>query len=217
MSGAKENLFQLSGSGAASPEEYFGRLSRLIPQLPYAAIEGIARALLQAFTENRTVFVFGNGGSAAAASHMMVDMNKGTAESAGARRLKVMALTDNVPVMTAWANDYGYEHVFSEQLKNFVQRRDVAFAISASGNSANVVLALEAARERGAVTVGLTGYRGGKMQTLCDVCAVVPCDDVQMIEDIHHAMLHSIFSVVRKRVIAWPQEAMVATPARFKK
>src|SRR5262245_1933513 len=217
MSSGKENLFQLYGPGAASPEEYFHRLSKVIPHLPYAAIEGIARALLQAFSEDRTVFVFGNGGSAAAASHMMVDMNKGAAETPGARRLKVMALTDNVPVLTAWANDCGYEHIFSEQLKNFVRRRDVAFAISASGNSANVVRALEAARERGAVTVGLAGYRGGKMQTLCDVCAIVPCDDMQMIEDIHHAMLHSIFSVVRKRVSAAPPEVLAAAAGWFKK
>jgi D-sedoheptulose 7-phosphate isomerase len=215
MPSGRENLFQLSGPGAASSEEYFQRLSELIPQLPYAAIEQIACALLRAFSEDRTVFVFGNGGSAAAASHMMADMNKGTAE-AGAR-LKVMALTDNVPVLTAWANDRGYEHVFSEQLKNFVRRRDVAFAISASGNSANVVRALEAAREHGAVTVGLAGYRGGKMRTLCDICAIVPCDDMQMIEDFHHAVLHSIFSVVRKRVSAVPRQAMAAAAGRFKK
>ena len=92
----------------------------------------------------------------------------------------------------------------------------MAFAISASGNSANVVRALEAARERGAVTVGLAGYRGGKMRTLCDICAIVPCDDMQMIEDFHHAVLHSIFSVVRKRVRAVPREAMSAAAGRFK-
>lgn len=215
MPSGRENLFQLSRPGAASPEEYFQRLSRLIPQLPYSAIEDIARALLQAFSEDRTVFVFGNGGSAAAASHMMADMNKGTAESGA--RVKIMALTDNVPVLTAWANDFGYEHVFSEQLKNFVKRRDVAFAISASGNSANVIRALEVAREHSAVTVGLAGYRGGKMQALCDVCAIVPCDDMQMIEDVHHAMLHSIFSVVRKRVSAVPRQAVAAAAGRFKK
>ena len=217
MSSGKENLFQRYGPGAASREEYFHRLSKLIPQLPYAAIEGIARVLLQAFSEDRTVFVFGNGDSAAAASHMMADMKKGAPDSPDARGLKVVAFTDNVPVVTAWDNDCGYEHVFSDQLKSFVRRRDVAFAISVSGNSVNVVRALEAARERGAVTVGLAGYRGGKMQTLCDVCAIVPCDDMQMIEDIHHAMLHSIFSVVRKRVSAAPPEILAAAAGQFKK
>jgi len=185
---------------AASAEGYFGALSRLIPQLPYAAIDGIIDCLLRAYKEDRTVFVFGNGGSAASASRMMVDLNKGTAEASQTRRLKVIALTDNVPLLTAWANDASYEQVFSEQLKNFVQEGDVAFAISASGNSANVLLALKTARERGASTLGLTGYEGGKMKPLCGVCAVVPSDNMQMIEDMHHAMLHSIFTVVRERL-----------------
>ena len=188
------------GNESASPEGYFRDLSRLIPKLPYAAIDSIIDSLLQTFKKDGTVFVFGNGGSAASASHMMVDMNKGTADAAQAKRLKVIALTDNVPLLTAWANDASYEHVFSEQLKNFVQEGDVAFAISASGNSANVLLALQTARERGASTLGLTGFEGGKMKSLCGVCAVVPSDNMQMIEDMHHAMLHSIFTVVRERL-----------------
>lgn len=183
-----------------STARYFKALAQLIPQLPYAAIDSIAEALLQAFREDRTVFVFGNGGSAASASHMMVDMNKGTVGAGTARRMKVLALTDNVPLLTAWANDASYEDVFSEQLKNFVHERDVAFAISSSGNSANVLAALQTARERGAVTVGLAGYEGGKMKALCTACAVVPSDNVQMIEDMHHAILHSIFTVVRERL-----------------
>jgi D-sedoheptulose 7-phosphate isomerase len=179
---------------------YFKALAQLIPQLPYAAIDTIVDVLLRAFREARTVFVFGNGGSAASASHMMVDMNKGTAKADTARRMKVIALTDNVPLLTAWANDVGYEHIFSEQLKNFLQENDVAFAISASGNSANVLAALRIARERRALTVGLTGHQGGKMKALCNACAVVPSDNVQMIEDMHHAILHSIFTVLRERL-----------------
>jgi D-sedoheptulose 7-phosphate isomerase len=202
---------------AASAEGYFGALARLIPQLPYAAIDSIIDSVLQAFKEDRTVFVFGNGGSAASASHMMVDMNKGTAEAAQAKRLKVIALTDNVPLLTAWANDASYEHVFSEQLKNFVQEGDVAFAISASGNSANVLLALKTARERGASTLGLTGYEGGKMKSLCGICAVVPSDNMQMIEDMHHAMLHSIFTVVRERLRSAKPFATAASAGQTRK
>jgi len=179
---------------------YFKALAQLIPQLPYAAIDTIVEVLLEAFLEERTVFVFGNGGSAASASHMMVDMNKGTAKADTARRMKVIALTDNVPLLTAWANDVSYEHVFSEQLKNFLQENDVAFAISASGNSANVLAALRMARGRRALTVGLAGHEGGKMKALCNACAVVPSDNVQMIEDMHHAILHSIFTVLRERL-----------------
>ncbi len=193
-----------------SAEAYLQQLSGLIPRLPYPAIDGIARAILQAFTEERTVFVFGNGGSAASASHMMSDMNKGAADGAQGKRVKLMALTDNVPLLTAWANDSGYERVFSEQLKNFVGRRDVALAISASGNSPNVLLALQTARENGAVTLGVTGYQGGRMKPLCDICAVVPSDNMQLIEDLHHAILHSIFTVIRKRLHAAMPEAMTA-------
>jgi D-sedoheptulose 7-phosphate isomerase len=196
----QEKLAQGRRTEVASTEEYFSALSQLIPRLPYAAIDGIVGLLLRAFAGDRTVFVFGNGGSAASASHMMVDMNKGTAQETAAKQVKVIALTDNVPLLTAWANDAGYEQVFAEQLKSFVREGDVALAISTSGNSANVLLALQTALDRGASTVGLTGFEGGKMKALCGACAVVPSDNVQMIEDMHHAILHSIFTVVRKRL-----------------
>ncbi len=215
--GGYENSVQQHAAEALSAQAYFQRLAKLIPQLPYAAIDDIVAALLQVFTEERTVYVFGNGGSAASASHMMVDMNKGTTELAGARRPKVMALTDNVPLLTAWANDSSYERVFSEQLKSFLRNRDVAFAISTGGNSPNVLLALETARERGAVTLGMSGYHGGKMKALCDICAVVPSDNMQMIEDMHHAMLHSILIAVRARLRFGKPEALSAAAGRFQK
>src|SRR5258708_1824140 len=140
-----------------SINNYFQELSALIPQLPYSDISGIVSVFLEAFREQRTVFVFGNGGSAASASHMMCDMNKGMTDLNTNKRPRVMSLTDNVSLMSAWANDSGYEKIFSEQLKTFVKPRDVAFAISTSGNSPNVLLALETAREYGALTMGLAG------------------------------------------------------------
>jgi len=215
--GNHENSGSRNGSHGFRACRYFEELAKLIPQLPYAAIDRIAAVMLQAFAEDRTVFVFGNGGSAAAASHAMVDMNKGTSGVGLSRRMKVMALTDNVPLLTAWANDSGYERVFSEQLKNFARRRDVAFAISASGDSSNVVLALRTARACGAVTVGVAGYQGGNMKRLCDICAVVPSDNKQMIEDMHQAMMHSIFTVVRERLAYAQPEAMAVVAGRFLK
>jgi D-sedoheptulose 7-phosphate isomerase len=200
LSTDKNSTRRRSEDGVVLLETYFQQLAGIIPMLPYPAMDGIARAILQAFEEQKTVFVFGNGGSAASASHMMCDMNKGTVQAVVGKRLKVMALTDNVPLLTAWANDSSYERVFSEQLKNFVSSRDVVLAISASGDSSNVVMALQTARERGAVNVGLAGYEGGAMKPLCDICAVVPSDNMQMIEDMHHAMLHCIFTAVRKRL-----------------
>ena len=179
---------------------YFQNLSTLIPQLPFNAITEIVSALVEAVEEQRTIFIFGNGGSAASASHMMCDMNKGAGEST--RRPRVMALTDNVSLISAWANDRGYEHVFSEQLKTFLKPRDIAFAVSTSGDSPNILLALETAREYGALTVGLAGCQGGNMKDLCDICAIVPSENAQAIEDLHQAILHSIFNAVKERMMA---------------
>jgi D-sedoheptulose 7-phosphate isomerase len=147
---------------------------------------------------------------------MVSDMNKGLGDPTREKRMKVMSLTDNVPLLTACANDHGYETVFSEQLKNFIQPGDVAFAISCSGDSANVLLALNTARQAGAFTVGLAGFAGGAMKELCDVCAVVSSHNMQMIEDLHHAMLHAMFTVLRERIGAQyaPRLAMSAGGAK---
>jgi D-sedoheptulose 7-phosphate isomerase len=198
-----------------SINQYFNDLTELIPQLPYAAISRIASVFLDAFIEQRTVYVFGNGGSAASASHMMCDINKGVNGRGTARRPKVMALTDNAALISAWANDFGFERVFSEQLKTFVKPRDVAFAISTSGDSPNVLLALETAREYGALTVGMGGCQGGQMKTLCDVCAIVPSQNAQLIEDLHHAMIHSIFVAVRESLLSGNTKTIMARAASF--
>ena len=194
---------------AESVHDYFRELSQLIPHLPYTAMEDIVVAILRTFMEGKTIFVFGNGGSAASASHMMCDMNKGTIAEGSKRRLKVISLTDNVPLLTAWANDCCYDQVFSQQLRNFAGPGDLAFAISAGGNSPNVLEALKAARGCGAKTAGVAGFRGGKMKELCDICAVVPCDNMQMIEDMHHAILHSMFTAVRSRLNAIHGQGLV--------
>jgi D-sedoheptulose 7-phosphate isomerase len=107
-----------------------------------------------------------------------------------------MALTDNVPLMTAWANDSKYEDIFAEQLANFAGPGDVAFAISASGNSPNVLKALRVAKQAGSITTGLTGFAGGSMIALCDASVVVPCDNMQIIEDLHLCVAHSLFTSI---------------------
>jgi D-sedoheptulose 7-phosphate isomerase len=109
-----------------------------------------------------------------------------------------MALTDNMPLVTAWANDSSYEEIFSEQLKNFARQGDLALALSCTGKSPNVLLGLKTARELGLFTAGLAGFQGGAMSALCDVCAVVPCDNLQLTEDLHQAILHSMCSAVRE-------------------
>jgi D-sedoheptulose 7-phosphate isomerase len=180
---------------------YFKMLEQVIAHLPHSAIEQAAAELLSAYEQNRTIFLFGNGGSAALASHFACDLGKGTITRGETRkRFRVLALTDNVPLMTAWANDSCYENVFAEQLRNFVEPGDIAFAISGSGNSPNVLRALEVAHEAGALNIGLTGFGGGKMKNVCNPCIVIPSENMQIIEDLHLSVTHAIFSVVRHKL-----------------
>jgi D-sedoheptulose 7-phosphate isomerase len=184
-----------------SSQEYFEMYQRVVPNLPHCAIEQVISELFRAYEEGRSVFIFGNGGSAASASHFACDLGKGTVVGDnGHKRFRVTALTDNVPLLTAWANDSCYERIFAEQLQNFVVPGDVALAISGSGNSPNILQALEVAREARATTIGLTGFEGGKMKNLCDVCVVVPSDNMQIIEDFHLSVAHAIFSVICRRI-----------------
>jgi D-sedoheptulose 7-phosphate isomerase len=188
---------------------YLGEVKTLLDGLPLDRLQQICDVLLQAYEDNRTIFIFGNGGSAALASHVACDIGKGThspspkgLDMSGVRRIKVLSLTDNVPMISAWSNDAGYEDVFWEQMNNFLQPRDVAFGISGSGNSPNVLKALHMARQRGAVTVGFSGFQGGKMKDLLDFGIIVPCNSMQQIEDVHLVLSHLVFLNLRERVQA---------------
>jgi len=188
------------GINIVSAKQYFDDLQRVVARVSREGLDQIASTLMEAYESGRTVFTFGNGGSAALASHLACDLGKGTAYCNGGKRFRVLALTDNLSVLTAWANDSGYEDVFSEQLRTFIQPQDVAFAISASGNSKNVLNALRVARDVRAKTVGISGFEGGEMKPLCDICVVVPSSNMQIIEDLHLAMSHSIFRIVHSRM-----------------
>lgn len=178
---------------------YLEELSATIRNMPIPAIDSLIQAFLQAYDRGRTIFLFGNGGSASLASHLTCDLGKGTAPPTG-RRLRALALTDNVALITAWANDTHYENIFSQQLENFLQPGDIACAISGSGNSPNILAALGFARRAGALTAGITGFQGGKMKALCDVCVVVPSANMQIIEDLHLAIAHSVFRAVQHEI-----------------
>ncbi len=186
-------------------ENYFLSVEAVLKRLPFALIDRVTEALWRAYLESRTVFVFGNGGSAALASHCACDLGKGTVHN-GNRRLRVIALTDNVPLMTAWANDASYDDIFAEQLMPLIHKADIALAISGSGNSPNVLKALQVAREAEAFTIGLTGFQGGKMRALCDLCVVVPSDNMQIIEDLHVSVSHSVFTSLRSRICTAAQD-----------
>lgn len=148
------------------------------------ALERIAKALEKAEKAGKQVFVMGNGGSAATASHIATDWCK-TAERVGKPLMRCMSLNDNVPFMTAIGNDLGYDELFSRQLQNYVQRGDVVVIISGSGNSPNVVKAAKLAKNRGAKVVGMTGFSGGQLRKLADICLHIECDQYGVIEDLH--------------------------------
>ena len=186
---------------------YLDELKTLLDKLPLAQVRRAAEVLFRAYETDRTLFVFGNGGSAALASHMASDLGKAThvpgpASLQGVKRLKVLALTDNVPLLTAWANDSSYENAFAGQMENFIQAGDVALAISGSGNSPNVLRALELARRAGATTIGLAGCGGGRMKALLDCPIVVPSHNMQQVEDAHLVLAHMIFLDLKARIEA---------------
>ena len=175
-------------------------------QEPYllTAMHAIVPLLLQARTDGRTIFFFGNGGSASTASHFVVDIGKATVRGDG-RRFRCIALVDNVESVTAWANDTDYSKVFSEQLKGLAHSGDVAIGISGSGNSPNVLEAARTARTLGLATVGLTGMGGGKLKDLVDVPVVVPSNSMQHIEDVHLLVCHLLTAYLRDEQTGAPR------------
>jgi D-sedoheptulose 7-phosphate isomerase len=185
--------------------DYLSGLKDVLDRLPLQPIDDILRAIEQARDERRQIFVIGNGGSAATASHMMNDLCKGTLGHKGDApwpRLRVIALTDNVSLMTAWANDTDYNHIFSEPLKNLAQRGDVLVAISASGNSPNIIAAVEVAKQIGVTVLGLAGFTGGKLAKMADVSLVVPSDGYGPVEDVHMILDHIITSYLYEKLKA---------------
>jgi len=145
----------------------------------------------------KRIFTFGNGGSAATASHFASDLCKG-AISPGKPRIRAFALTDNLPLLSAWANDSAYENIFAEQLDNFVEAGDIAIGISGSGNSPNVLNGVKIAKAKGATTIGLIGFDGGKLKNLVDMAIVVPNHNMEQVEDVHLLLEHIITTCLRK-------------------
>jgi len=175
---------------------YLKEVGDILEQLPADQIAQIIHALEQARMERRQIFLIGNGGSAATASHFANDLLKATVAD-GKPRMKAIALTDNIPIMLAYANDCGYETIFAEQLDALSEPGDLVVAFSGSGRSPNVIRALDLARERGLTTIGVTGRDGGEMQKRCDICLIAPCEPMEQIEDVHIVLCHLIYSAIR--------------------
>ncbi len=168
---------------------YISELQQTIARLPTSEIENVIKAVLDARARDAQIFVIGNGGSAATASHLAVDMGKG-ASLQSHKRFRVLSLTDNTPWLTALGNDISYDDVFVEQLKNYARRGDLLLAISASGNSENILRAVRYAKEVGCQTIGLAGFAGGKLKAEAERCLVVASDHMGRIEDGHLIVQH---------------------------
>ena len=183
---------------------YLTEVASLLQSVSGRDLEAISARLWQAYCDGAQIFTCGNGGSAAAASHFLADLAKGVDLPAGCRRFRAISLVDNVPALTAYANDLGYENVFVEPLRNLVRPGDVLLAISGSGNSENVLRAMQAARDSGATSIGLTGRDGGKLKALADICLVVPAESMQQIEDAHLVILHALYLDLKAKAEAAP-------------
>jgi len=194
---------------------YLDEVRHTLSMLPLDRVRHAADELLCAHARGSTVFTLGNGGSAATASHFSCDLAKGTISPARPR-FRVIALTDSVPQMTAWSNDVAYEEVFAELLRGLMRQDDVIVAFSGSGNSANVLRAVELARSKGGTSIGFTGFAGGRLKGLVDIPVVVPCDSLKQIEDVHLILCHLITSLIREE-LERPEPAAslrLETPAR---
>lgn len=176
-------------------ERYVGELHDALELLDRSAVWSLIEALMTARRERRQIILMGNGGSAALASHMANDLNKIVAP--GLPRWRAIALTDNIPLLTAWANDAAYDRVFAEPMLNLCQPGDLVIAISCSGNSRNVLEGVRAARELGATVAGLTGDLGGKLQGMVDLCVRAPATHIGQQEDIHMVLDHMVTSALR--------------------
>jgi D-sedoheptulose 7-phosphate isomerase len=177
-------------------DTYLSELLETIGASDGAQLQKAADAIEKAWKEGRHIFLFGNGGSAATAAHAAVDLQKGLTETCGIP-CRAVSLTTELPIITAWANDESYESVFLRPLSVLMEPGDVVIGISGSGNSPNVLRAIEHANEKGGVTIGLAGYGGGKLASLARIPVVTQSRNMQMCEDLHTLWLHAIYSALR--------------------
>jgi D-sedoheptulose 7-phosphate isomerase len=181
--------------------DYCQGLKQALDVIPTDAAEKFLQLLENAYLEGRQVFIMGNGGSGASASHAAGDLNKGVSYGRE-KRFRVMSLNDNMATVTAYANDVSYSEAFVEQLKNFLNPGDLVIGISGSGNSSSILKAIEYANQHGAITVGLSGFSGGKLAGMAQVPVNIPVNDMQKVEDIHMMLFHVAMQVLCARMDA---------------
>lgn len=184
--------------------QYLADLHAVLTAIDPSGIADAALRFERAFEAGRQIFVAGNGGSAGTASHLACDFQKTTLAKSHAtvtKRIRAIALSDNVPLLTAWGNDVSYDEVFGQQLLALANPGDVLLVITASGNSPNILNALHAARELGVETIGFLGFQGGKAKALCDLAVVAESENYGVIEDAHSVLMHMITANLKGAVL----------------
>src|SRR6478735_10750430 len=181
---------------ATTIENYLSLVKDTIDQLDRSQIEKTIDAFMRVYESGNTIYIFGNGGSAASATHACGDLVKGASYGLE-KRFRVMSLVDNLPALMAIANDLSYDDIFIEQLKNFIKPGDLVVGISGSGNSVNVVKAMDYAKSKGVQTVAFCGYKGGKIKEIADISVHSVALDMEVAEDIHMI----VFNVIKKEVM----------------
>lgn len=161
-------------------------------------IKEITEQLINARNKGQTIFTLGNGGSGSTSSHFVSDLLK-TAITIDSKRFKAISLVDNIPVNLAWANDVSYDSIFSEQLQNFLNLGDIVIGFSGSGNSTNVINALQYAKTKGAITIAISGMTGGKISKISDISLIVPSNDMLIVESMHILICHCITNAIREQ------------------
>lgn len=189
-------------------KNYITGLQQTIDQLPHQLISDVIDVLNEARLKGSQVFIMGNGGSATTASHFVCDLAKNTRQD-GLPHFRVIGLTDNMSIFSAYANDEGYENVFSQQLANLVNPGDVIIGISASGNSKNVLNAMEEAQKHNVKTIGFTGFDGGLLGQMVNINIHVKSDIIEYVEDIHLMLEHMIVKSIKDQA---KLEANIQTP-----
>jgi len=180
-------------------EAYLNKEIEVLKSLDVESIDAVMGAIAEAYFAGGNIYIFGNGGSASTASHFQNDFNKGISERLE-KKFNFVCLNDNVPTVMAIANDSGYEFIFEYQLMGKLKAIDLVIAISGSGNSDNVIRAVEYAKSQGVKTVGVTGFDGGKLAKIADISFNVPVDDMQITEDVHMILDHLMMSVLMRKL-----------------
>jgi D-sedoheptulose 7-phosphate isomerase len=188
-----------------NPTQFLERVAQELGKLDTAQVKALADAIYARYESRGLVFVIGNGGSGSNASHFCEDLGKCTLrredfDNDQKKRLRILSLTDNTPYILAWANDEGFDRVFVEQLKNLATPGDLLIAISGSGNSPNILRAVDWANKNGVATYACTGFSGGKLKGLAQKCFHVPLDDMGIVESIHLTAFHWIVDNLHARI-----------------